>query len=60
VFFCISLRELFISSSKELYHLREMGFKVTVCSSCVLGYPGLAVMVDLGSDGVIIVLTSVD
>jgi hypothetical protein len=50
VFSCISLRELFMSFLKSSISIMRCDFKSKPCFSGVLGYPGLAVVGELGSD----------
>ena len=50
VFSCISLRELFMSFLKSSIIIMRYDFKSESCFSGVLGYPGLAVVGELGSD----------
>jgi hypothetical protein len=52
VFYYISLCELFISSLKASITFMRSDFRSESCFSGVLGFPGLAVVGELGSDGV--------
>jgi hypothetical protein len=51
LFSCISLRELFISYLKSSIIIMRCDFKSESCFSVVLGYPGLAVVGELDSEG---------
>ena len=59
VFSCISYSELFISTLRTPFNLHEIGFRSASWFSGVLVCPGLAVVEELGSDGVKSILTSV-
>jgi hypothetical protein len=50
VFSCISLRELFIFFLKSSIIIISCDFKSESCFSDVLGYPGLTMVGELGSD----------
>jgi hypothetical protein len=50
VFSCISLRKLFMSFLKSSIIIMRCYFKSESCFSSVFGYPGLAVVGELGSD----------
>jgi hypothetical protein len=47
----ISLRELFMSSLRSSVIFMRWDFRPASCFSGVVGYPGLAVVGELGSDG---------
>jgi hypothetical protein len=51
LFSCISLRELFMSYLKSSIIIMRCDFKSESCFSVVLGYPGLAVVGELDSEG---------
>jgi hypothetical protein len=51
VFSCISLRELIMSFLKSSVFLMRRDLRSGSRLSCVLGYPGLAVVGVMGSDG---------
>jgi hypothetical protein len=46
----MSLRELFVLFLKSSISIMRCDFKTKTCFSGVLGYPGLAVVGELGSD----------
>ena len=50
LFNCISLRDLFMSFLKSSISFMRCEFKSKSCFSGVLGYPGLAVLGEVGSD----------
>jgi hypothetical protein len=50
VFSCISFRELFISFLKSSITIMRSDFRSESCFSGMFGYPGLAVVGELGSD----------
>jgi hypothetical protein len=50
VLFCISLMELFMSFLKSSIMIMRCDFKSKSCFPGVLGYPGLTVVGELGSD----------
>jgi hypothetical protein len=50
VFSCISLRVLFMSFLKSSIIIKRSDFRSESCFSGVLGYPGFAMVGELGSD----------
>jgi hypothetical protein len=51
VFYCISLRELFMSFLKSFIIIMRCDFKSESCFCGMLGSPGLTVVVKLACDG---------
>jgi hypothetical protein len=50
VFYCVSLRELFVSFLNSTITIMRCNFKSESCFSSLMGYPGIAVVGELGSD----------